>query len=187
MRQPPALRIVGGAHKGRRIRGHGAHRGLRPTASRARESLFNCLGQQVRGWRCLDLFAGSGALGLEALSRGAAQVVWVEKNFALATHLRELAREFVAAPSVRRMSAGRFLRYPPQAFDLVFLDPPFADFCEARQWRALLADVAPWLAADALVYCESAFAFSAPGWRARQQRRCGAVFWQLLQRDEAAQ
>jgi len=120
------MRIIGGNWKGRKLRFPDAH-GLRPTLGRVRETLFNWLNARVAGSRCLDLFAGSGALGFEALSRGAASVTLVDDNRRTAQALRENAAMLGAgaACTISCMAAGRFLRQPAPAWDVVFLDPPF--------------------------------------------------------------
>ena len=123
------LRIIGGRHRGRRLQ-FNPGRGLRPTPDRVRETLFNWLQRDIQGARCLDLFAGSGALGLEALSRGAAEVVFVERQRTAAEQIRrhlDLLGE-TSRGTVRRQDALRLLQdAPEQRFDIVFVDPPFAD------------------------------------------------------------
>jgi len=123
-----SVRIIGGAWRGRRVSFPDSP-GLRPTPDRIRETLFNWLQHSVANARCLDLFAGSGALGLEALSRGAAELVFVEQAVAVARMLREqLARlEASTRGQVAEMGVARFLRTPAAPFDLVFLDPPFGE------------------------------------------------------------
>ncbi|MCW9078602.1 MAG: 16S rRNA (guanine(966)-N(2))-methyltransferase RsmD, partial [Gammaproteobacteria bacterium] len=119
------VRIIGGRHRGRRLH-FSPGRGLRPTPDRVRETLFNWLQADIRGARCLDLFAGSGALGLEALSRGAAFLCAVEQNRTAAQRLRDnitLLHEESAAEVVQG-DALRVLKTPPERpFDIVFLDP----------------------------------------------------------------
>jgi 16S rRNA (guanine966-N2)-methyltransferase len=148
------VRIVAGRHRGRRLH-FVPGRGLRPTPDRVRETLFNWLQAEIRGARCLDLFAGSGALGLEALSRGAGALYAVEQNRVAAQRLREnielLGEDSVT--TVIQTDALRLLKSPPDApFDIVFLDPPFAD--------GLLPAVSAqleqhgWLASDATIYLE---------------------------------
>lgn len=123
---PRELRIVGG--QWRRARLPVLDRpGLRPTPDRVRETLFNWLGQELHGWRCVDAFAGTGALGLEAASRGAAEVLLVEQDAGLAARLRELkARLQADAVRVQRGDGVQALRgLAPASMDLVLLDPPF--------------------------------------------------------------
>jgi 16S rRNA (guanine966-N2)-methyltransferase len=147
-------RIVGGAAGGRRLvlpRG----RSTRPTADRVREGLFSSLGSDLSGRSFLDLYAGSGAVGLEAASRGAAPVVLVERDVhalaALRANVRDLALAHVA---VRAESVRRYLtESAPQSFDVVFLDPPYAD--PVADILAALVDLG-WLAGDAVVVVERA-------------------------------
>lgn len=147
------LRIIGGSWRGRRLRFPPSPE-IRPTPDRVRETLFNWLAPRVPGARCLDLFAGSGALGLEALSRGAAHVTFVERDAAAAREIAARLEEWGAhAADVEQTDARGFLeRAPAAAFDIVFLDPPFAS--------PLLAETAAhlehggWLADDALIYIE---------------------------------
>ncbi|MBM3373051.1 MAG: 16S rRNA (guanine(966)-N(2))-methyltransferase RsmD [Betaproteobacteria bacterium] len=172
------VRIIGGAWRSRHIR-FAARPGLRPTADRVRETLFNWLGQDLEGWHCLDLFAGSGALGFEAASRGAARVVLVEHD-AAALRALEANRQALqaAAVTVQRGDALKFLRQCRERFDLVLLDPPFALDC----WPQLLRDLPPCLKPGAMVYCESGAALQpVAGWTVVRQGRAGQVFYQLLQ------
>ncbi len=119
------LRIIGGEWRSRRLRFADVP-GLRPTPDRVRETLFNWLQMQVPGARCLDLFAGSGALGLEALSRGAQQVVMVEKHPAASQALRDnIALLGTQQALLVHDDAFRYLQRETTPFDLVFLDPPF--------------------------------------------------------------
>ncbi len=125
-RRPPSVRIIGGAFRGRRIP-LTAQAALRPTPDRVRETVFNWLAPIVPESRCLDLFAGSGALGLEALSRGAATVTFVEQDPESAAALRALLARLDVAALVHAGEALAFLnRQPAGGFDIVFLDPPFA-------------------------------------------------------------
>lgn len=123
---PRQVRIIGGLWRGSRL--PVADRpGLRPTPDRVRETLFNWLGQALPGWRCLDAFAGSGALGFEAASRGAASVLMVERDPRLADSLRQV-RERLRAETVRVLCAeglATLRAQPAESFDLVFLDPPY--------------------------------------------------------------
>jgi 16S rRNA (guanine966-N2)-methyltransferase len=119
------LRIIGGEWRSRKLRFADVS-GLRPTPDRVRETLFNWLQMQVPGARCLDLFAGSGAVGLEALSRGAGEVVMVEKHAAAARMLRENIALLGAQNAVLvHDDAFRYLQRETVGFDLIFLDPPF--------------------------------------------------------------
>lgn len=158
------VRIIAGSLRGSKL--PVADRpGLRPTGDRARETLFNWLQQVIAGRRAIDLFAGSGALGFEAASRGAAEVVMLERDTELARSLRETAARLkVDAVQVEAVDALAWLgRAPVPRFDLAFIDPPF----EANLWQAAADALGPWLADDARVHVELApgAAFSPPpGW-----------------------
>jgi 16S rRNA (guanine966-N2)-methyltransferase len=142
------MRIIAGEHRGRRLT---APPGARPTADRVREALFSILGDRVRGARVLDLFAGSGALGIEALSRGAAQATFVDDDPGAAAAIRANLRELEAA--VIRRDAATFLRDAPDQYDLVFLDPPYRH--GPRLGRELSELVAASLAPGGLAISES--------------------------------
>jgi 16S rRNA (guanine966-N2)-methyltransferase len=135
------VRIVGGAWRGRRVNFPDSP-GLRPTPDRVRETLFNWLQQHIADSRCLDLFAGSGALGLEALSRGAREVVFVERDPVVARTLRdEIGRLGGAARAqLLEMSAERFLGTAGAPFDIIFLDPPFGQGALARHVALIAAE-----------------------------------------------
>jgi 16S rRNA (guanine966-N2)-methyltransferase len=127
------VRIIGGNWKGRKLR-FPAVAGLRPTLGRARESVFNWLASEIHDASCLDLFAGSGALGMEALSRGARQVTFVERNRLVAKALRDnIALLHASNADVFSMPAKRFLQHTQARWDIIFLDPPFSssDFAQA--------------------------------------------------------
>ena len=179
-----AIRIIGGEWRSRVIRFPAAH-GLRPTPDSVRERLFNWLGQDLTGRRCLDLFAGSGALGFEALSRGAAEVVMVESSRLVHRRLRETAAELGAGPRLGLVlgDALHFLASRPHGFDVVFVDPPYASGLAAGVLERLPGALAP----EAVVYVESDSAFAAgPGWRVTREGRAGTVHHRLMQwRSEA--
>lgn len=146
------VRIIGGEWRGRRIRFPAAP-GLRPTSDRRRETLFNWLAADLPGASCLDLFAGSGALGLEAASRGARRVVLVEASRDAAAALA-VTRDMLDARvvEIRPTQVSRFLDRPAEAFDIVFVDPPFArPELVADACRRLAVG---WLAPGARVYLE---------------------------------
>ncbi len=177
------VRIIAGKWRGRRLPVADSP-GLRPTGDRVREMLFNWLQGAVAGRRVLDLFAGSGALGLEAASRGAAEVLLLEKQPRLAAHLRELVESLPGATGlqVRQADALRWLDTPPeQAFDLVFVDPPFA----RNLWLPVLQALQQpgWLAEGGLVYVESPVRNAPPlppGWRLLKEKASGEVLSRLL-------
>jgi 16S rRNA (guanine966-N2)-methyltransferase len=147
-----SVRIITGRWRGRRLR-FPAIEGLRPTSDRRRETLFNWLGADLSGQCCLDLFAGSGALGFEAASRGADCVVLVEASRKVARAL-ERSRTDLAADTIaiHTLPAARYLQRPPGSFDIVFIDPPFARPTLAEEILPVLDG--QWLAPGAHVYLE---------------------------------
>ena len=176
------LRIIGGSWRGRKLR-FPASAAIRPTPDRVRETLFNWLAGAVQGARCLDLFAGSGALGLEALSRGAAHVSFVEHDAAAVRELGARLKEWQAPDaSVQRADALQFLKgVPTQPYDIAFLDPPF-DAQLLRPAATLLAQ--RWLKDRALIYVECAAREALPplppGWRVLKAKQAGEVGYHLL-------
>jgi 16S rRNA (guanine966-N2)-methyltransferase len=177
-----SVRIIGGGWRGRRVNFPDIP-GLRPTPDRVRETLFNWLQQNIAGARCLDLFAGSGALGLEALSRGAKELVFVEQAVAASRALQEQLIRLggAAAGRVMEMGAARYLRSSPQAFDIVFLDPPFGRGALAEYVDLL--DSGNWLNAGALVYLENEKAEGVPvlpaHWELLKSKSAGEVGYHL--------
>ena len=150
-----------------------------------RETLFNWLAGRVSGARCLDLFAGSGALGLEALSRGAAEVCFVERDASAARELRARLSEWQASGGrVEQGDALQFLRSMPQPFDIVFLDPPFA--AGLLSTAADLLGRQPWLAPGALIYVECPAREGPPAlgstWSVVKSKQAGEVGYHLLTR-----
>jgi 16S rRNA (guanine(966)-N(2))-methyltransferase RsmD len=175
------VRIVGGQWRSRVIRFPEVP-GLRPTPDRVRETVFNWLGQDLTGLRCLDLFAGSGALGFEAASRGAREVVMVERD-AKAFRALDESRRALGGLAVRlvRADALEFLAADAGQYDVAFLDPPFA----MGQRDLLLARTRPRLAPGALVYVEAPQAAAPPaGWAVHRSGRAGTVHYQLLRASE---
>jgi 16S rRNA (guanine966-N2)-methyltransferase len=175
------LRIIGGRWRGRKLR-FPASSPIRPTPDRVRETLFNWLAGHVAGARCLDLFAGSGALGLEALSRGAAHVTFVERDPPAARDLRARLTEWEAPSAlVKQMNALDFLRQPSEAFDIAFLDPPFDSDLLASAARLL--DDRQWLAPGALLYIEHPARDEAmplpPAWTRARAKQAGEVGYDL--------
>jgi 16S rRNA (guanine966-N2)-methyltransferase len=147
-----AVRIIGGRCRGRLVR-FPPTAALRPTPDRVRETLFNWLGQDLTGRSTLDLYAGSGVLSLEALSRGAALAVAVERDARLIAALRENAAMLgLSGLETARADAQAFVTRETREFDVIFLDPPFAD----DPWSWLLPACAGRLAAGGLIYAEAA-------------------------------
>ena len=179
-----SVRIIAGAWRGRRIHFPDMP-ALRPTPDRVRETLFNWLQHSIAGTRCLDLFAGSGALGLEALSRGAREVVFVEQFPAAARALQEQLIRFGGAAKGRilQMGAARFLRTPgAPPFDVAFLDPPFGTNALAEYIPLL--DTGDWLSAGGLVYLENERAAGVPvlpdHWELLKSKSAGEVGYHLV-------
>lgn len=167
-----SVRIIGGRWRGTRLPVADLP-GLRPTSDRARETLFNWLQPVLPGARVLDLFAGSGALGLEAVSRGAREALLVERDPQLAESLRATVERLQAGDEakVARADALALLGAPLQGlFDIVFLDPPF----DRDLWNEALAALPPWLGEDAWLYLESPPdrpVDPGPGWRLHREDR----------------
>lgn len=183
--RPNTLRIIGGEWRSRRIRFPGLT-GLRPTPDRVRETLFNWLAPDVAGSRCLDLFAGSGALGLEALSRGAASVTFVEREREAADRLRETVNELAPGRAmVVQADALAWLRGEARPFDIVLVDPPFDSGLLPAAMRAL--ESGGWLAPEARIYLEGPARAGPPempqGWSLRRSGRAGAVGYHLARRQ----
>ena len=183
------IRIIGGQWKRTRLP-VAVLAGLRPTPDRVRETLFNWLGQDLSGWRCLDAFAGTGALGLEAASRGAAAVLLVEQHPTLVAQLQQLqARLGAQTVQIQRGDGLTALRQAGAGgLDLVLLDPPFdAD----ALFTPVLAAAAVALAADGYIYLEAPTAWSAAqleplGLVLQRQLQAGAVHAHLLRRAASA-
>lgn len=182
---PGRVRIIGGSLRNSRLAVPELP-GLRPTPERVRETLFNWLAPVIHGARVLDLCAGTGALGIEALSRGAAQVRFVEPDARAAAALRaNLARLKTAGGEVTTSSGQAFLRGAPRAHDLAFLDPPFA----LDLWSELAGALeAGWLTAQAWVYveCPRAAAPALPaGWACHREGVAGEVRYAVYRREPA--
>lgn len=172
------VRIGGGAWRSRLLRFPDAL-GLRPTPDRVRQTLFNWLGQELPGRVCLDLFAGSGALGFEALSRGAAGVVMVEQSPPVFRALQQNAQLLQAEKAqLVRADALQFLAQNTQQFDVIFLDPPFA-----QGWlEKLLPQLPRHLAPGGQVYAEAEAALTDDAvWRVAKHGKAGSVHYHLLQ------
>ncbi|RPE77099.1 16S rRNA (guanine(966)-N(2))-methyltransferase RsmD [Vulcaniibacterium tengchongense] len=184
---PGRVRLIGGRWRGTRL-DVPDRPGLRPTADRVRETLFNWLMPVLPGARVLDLFAGSGALGLEALSRGAAEAVLVERDPALAANLRALAARLPGGEAARVVEADALAwlaRQPAAEFDLAFVDPPFA----AGLWDAALAALPARLKPDAWLYLEAPHGAGpalAPEWRLHREGHTREVRYALYRRSPSA-
>jgi 16S rRNA (guanine(966)-N(2))-methyltransferase RsmD len=175
------VRIIGGSHRSRLIE-FPERVDLRPTPDRVRETLFNWLGQDLTGLDCLDLFAGSGALGFEAASRGAAAVVMVERDTGALHALRgNAARLDLGAVQIVPGDALEFLQMDRRTFDVVFADPPFSK----TDYALLLARVRSHLAADGRLYVEAPQPLApAPGWSVERRLKAGHVYAHLLQAQD---
>jgi 16S rRNA (guanine966-N2)-methyltransferase len=177
-----SVRIIGGQYR-RRVLKFPESEGLRPTPDRVRETLFNWLGQALDGWHCLDLFAGSGALGFEAASRGATKVVMVEQAPKVIAALRDNAELIGAQPTVeiKRLDAIQYLSSTQTKFDLILLDPPFH-----KGWLDRLAPhLAPVAQAGAVLYVEAEKQLDGLGpWQTYRHGRAGEVYFHLMQREQ---
>ncbi|MGH8352545.1 MAG: 16S rRNA (guanine(966)-N(2))-methyltransferase RsmD [Pseudomonas sp.] len=179
------LRIIGGAWRSRRF-AFPESPGLRPTPDRVRETLFNWLAPYVEGARVLDPFAGSGALYLEALSRGAGMALALDLNAAAIASLHQhLSTLDCSHGQLLQADALRYLEnQPATAFDLVFLDPPFHQHLLAP--ACALLEARGWLAGNAWIYTESEAPPSALGlpanWRLHREKQAGQVYYALWQR-----
>ncbi|MCU7922160.1 MAG: 16S rRNA (guanine(966)-N(2))-methyltransferase RsmD [Candidatus Thiodiazotropha sp. (ex Dulcina madagascariensis)] len=174
------VRIIGGVHRGRRLPFVDLP-GLRPTGDRIRETLFNWLQPVMDGARCLDLFAGSGALGMEAASRGARKVVMLDSAAAVIRQLEENRRLLrLDQVSIVRADALQWLEQDPTPFDVVFLDPPFAGNLLGPLCQRLCQG---WLADGARIYLEDAVMRAMPvlpsGWELLKEMTAGQVRYGL--------
>lgn len=171
------MRIIGGALRSR-ILHFPDQPGLRPTPDRVRETLFNWLGQDLTGWTCLDAFAGSGALGFEAASRGAERVLMLDRSARAVAALRGHARA-LPAPGVetRQDDAVRFLTGEGECFDLILLDPPF----DGNLLGPALQHAATRLNAEGKIYAESPHPLNPDGFAVLRQGRAGHSHFCLLE------
>ena len=171
------VRIVGGTWRSRLIEVPKLP-GLRPTPDRVRETLFNWLGQDLDGLRCLDLFAGTGVLGFEAASRGAAQVTLIERDPRAVAALRATAQSLGASQvEVVRADAVEFARSTSRKFDLVFLDPPYRQGLLEKIEPALERLLEP----DGWLYAESEHPLTQLGrWTTIREGRAGQVHFHLM-------
>ena len=181
---PREVRIIGGQWKRTKLP-VADKPGLRPTPDRVRETLFNWIDHDLSGWRCVDVFAGTGALGLEAASRGAADVLLVEQDADLAAQLRELQGKLAATGvKIERGNGLSVLgRLAPASIDLIFLDPPF----DSDVWDKALAAAAAAVTLDGAIYLEAPVAWDDTalarfGLIRLRHLRAGAVHAHLLRR-----
>lgn len=181
---PGEVRIIGGLYKRTKLPVPDKP-GLRPTPDRVRETLFNWLGQDLTGWRCMDIFAGTGALGFEAASRGAAEVWLCEQDPQLVLKLKSLQERLKAeAVRVERGDGVSLLRrQSPGSMQLVFIDPPFESTLFEPALKAATAVVAP----QGLIYLEAPRAWTADelalmGLEIFRSSKAGAVHFHLLAR-----
>ena len=178
------VRITGGSLRGRKITFAQAE-GLRPTPDSVRERLFNWLGQDLTGQDVLDLFAGSGALGFEALSRNARRAWLCDNAHQTVRHLTATAQEFGIAETtqIAQQDSITFLNNIPQPFHTVFLDPPFS----WQDWDTLFAALHPRLNPEAFVYVEASTLPNLPDWlAAHREGRAGQSRFLLLQYGQPA-
>lgn len=184
-KRPGTVRIIGGKWRGTRLPVPDLP-GLRPSGDRSRETLFNWLQAGIHGSSCADLFAGSGALGLEAASRGAAEVTLIEKSTAAAEAIRQSVQR-LGCERVRIVQGDAFewlAGCEARSLDIVFIDPPFSSGLESRAIELLSARDC--MAEDGLVYVETAREAPAPalppGWEIRREKLLGDVRMQLLRK-----
>jgi 16S rRNA (guanine966-N2)-methyltransferase len=176
------IRIIGGQYRGKKLSFPDIE-GLRPTPDRVRETVFNWLMHEIRGARCLDAFAGSGALGLEAFSRGAAQVILVEQSPLAHANLHKIITAF-NSPILKllKMDARAYLQSCKEQFDIVFLDPPFAQNYLPQCIQELTQkDI---LVPGGLVYLESptAIALDEQSWKTVKLKKAGQVIYGLFEK-----
>jgi len=172
------IRIIGGSHKRRAIKVAEVE-GVRPSPNRVRETLFNWLGQDLTDWTVLDLFAGSGALGFEAASRGAARVLMIEQHPAVVKQLEQNRLELkFNSVQIIRANAREWPKTSQMRFDLILVDPPFSD----PGVESLLKVISTCLKSSGMVYLETPQAVGETiGWNIIRSARAGQVHYQLLQ------
>ena len=181
------VKIIGGQLRGRKLRVI-PKKGIRPSSSRTRETLFNWLQPNIQGSICLDLFAGSGCLGLEALSRGASKCVMIEKNKRVINHLAENIEKLSSSTELIHDDALNYLssKEPSKTFDIVFLDPPFDSTIYESTMCAL--ELNHWLSHNALIYVEArsdSLMFQIPdNWSLFREQVAGNVRYMLYSRRD---
>ena len=182
------LRIIAGLWRGRKL-SFPAVDGLRPTGDRIRETLFNWLAPEIHGARCLDLFAGSGALGVEALSRGAANSLLIERDPKAAAQLK-INLEVLKATHGRVLNEDALSKLqkgnPDEPYHIVFIDPPF----QLKLWQAVIdaLEAGNWLAENATIYIESGRddEYNPPiNWQLHRDKHAGAVSYRLFYREQS--
>lgn len=182
--RPGQVRIIGGAWRGRRLP-VAAREGLRPTPDRVRETLFNWLQPIIAGSRCLDLFAGTGVLGLECLSRGGSEAILVEKDAQAAAVLHENVQRLQARGArVVEDDALAFLAGSVSVFDIVFLDPPFQS--PYLEKAAVALQERGWIRPGGLIYIEApkGAAVTLPqSWAVQRAKTAGEVAYYLARKD----
>ena len=180
------LRIIGGRWRSRKLAFPDVE-GLRPTPDRVRETVFNWLQSMVPGAYCLDLFSGSGVLGLEALSRGAVHTVFVDQDAAAARCIREhLTTLDVTDAPVIQADVLAYLQGAPQCFDVVFIDPPYRHYDLLQACCARL-ETGGWLASRAYIYLETESSRDVPPlpphWKVIRSKKAGHVGYHLVLRE----
>lgn len=178
--QPSTIRVIGGVHRGRKLPVILAD-GLRPTGDRVRETVFNWLQPYVTGAQCVDVCAGSGALGIEALSRGANKSTFIEFNTRVAKQLRQNCSTLELNAEVISGDARRVLAEQPRKhFDIAFLDPPF----DHQLWQVLLQELIPTMKQGGLVYIEhpkTEVVEWPENWRQLKSKSAGQISFSLWQ------
>lgn len=176
------IRIIGGLYRGKKIN-FPAIDGLRPTPDRVKETLFNWLMHHIQDARCLDVFAGSGSLGLEAFSRGASKVVLLEHSPIAYANLKKISAQFQSTKlHVQQTDARVYLQQCKEEFDLIFLDPPFSEDYLLPCLENLAQN--PVLASGGLVYVESPtlIELNPYQWELLKQKQAGQVFFALYKK-----
>jgi 16S rRNA (guanine966-N2)-methyltransferase len=177
---PGKIRIIAGKWRGRKLDVIDTP-GLRPTPDRVRETLFNWIQQEIVGARCLDLFAGTGALGFEALSRDASEVVMVESNPRIVDSLKQHAETLKSENHTIQLADGlSWLKQSTKSFDIIFLDPPFQQGYVEKCCDLIIEESL--LNPNGLVYIESEKNLELPdGWQIKKQKKAGQVQSMLIE------
>lgn len=176
------VRIIGGMYRGKKLPFPDIN-GLRPTPDRVKETLFNWLMHDIRDAKCLDAFAGSGALGFEAFSRGAKQVIFVDSSQEACKNLKQVANSFNSDKLVVKFgNAQEYLQQTKESFDIIFLDPPFAENYLSECLNLLTRSTI--LAVGGLVYIESAQkqTIDSTQWQEKKLKQAGQVVYGLYKK-----